>query len=82
MEKTPSHVTPEPDDGSINGCKLCPKEYNDLKLITNEEDLHIHNQLWHNTNYSPEICHICQFRAMNKTFFDQIHNRVSLLIDH
>lgn len=78
MEKTPSHVTQEPDDGSINGCKLCPKEYNDLKLITNEEDLHIHNQLWHNTNYSPEICHICQFRAMNKTFFDQIHNRVSL----
>ena len=62
----------------INGCPECPKEYNDLGLITNAEDLYIHNQLWHNLDYSPEICQICQFRAMNKTVFDKIHNRVSV----
>ena len=51
-----------------------------MKLILNEEDLNIHNQLWHNENYLPEVCHRCQFRAQNLQVFRFRHTKVIITV--
>lgn len=58
-------------------CDICPERFHKMRMILSQEDLEIHNKLWHDEKYQAETCYNCQFRALNRTLMTQLHTKAA-----